>query len=48
MYHGNGLALLYENNTDDLTIAEELEFNLENCHIDGAYGSYIELTVEPG
>ena len=48
LYHGNGLALLYENSTEEYTIAEELEFDLQNCHIDGAYGSYIELTVEPG
>lgn len=29
-------------------MSEELEFNLQNCHIDGVYGSFIEVVVEPG
>ena len=26
---------------------ENLEFELNGCHIDGMYGSYLELVVEP-
>ena len=48
LYHQNGLAMLYQNNTDNYTVSEELEFIMENCHIDGAYGSYIEVLVGPG
>lgn len=48
MYHKNGLALLYVNNTRDYTIDEEVEFNMENCYIEGTYGSYLEVCVKPG
>lgn len=48
LYHQEGLALLYQNNTENMTISEEIEFDLENCHIDGTYGSYIEISVPPG
>ena len=48
LYHANGLALLYENNESDYSISEELEFDLEGCHIDGVYGNYIEVVVGPG
>ena len=47
LYHEDGLALLYINNTDNLTMSEEVEFNMENCHIEGAYGSYIEVVCGP-
>ncbi len=47
LYHMNGLALLYVNKTEEFTITEELEFDMTNCHIDGAYGSYIEVVVRP-
>ena len=47
MYHVKGLAMLYVNNSK-FSLSEELEFNLQNCHIDGAYGSFIEIVVEPG
>lgn len=47
LYHVKGLALLYVNNSE-FSLSEELEFQLENCHIDGAYGSFIEIVVEPG
>jgi len=39
--------MLYVNNSK-FSLSEELEFNLQNCHIDGAYGSFIEIVVEPG
>lgn len=45
LYHDAGFAMLYKNDTPNLVITEELEFNLENCHIDGAYGTYYSLTV---
>lgn len=47
LYHADGLALLYVNNTPNMTISEEIEFDLQNCHIDGTYGSYIEISVAP-
>lgn len=47
LYHVKGLAMLYVNNSK-FSLSEELEFTLENCHIDGAYGSFIEVVVEPG
>jgi hypothetical protein len=39
--------MLYVNNSK-YTMSEELEFTLQNCHIDGVYGSFIEVVVEPG
>lgn len=39
--------MLYVNNSK-FSLSEELEFTLENAHIDGAYGSFIEIVVEPG
>ncbi len=47
LYHTNGLAMLYVNKTNNYTISEELEFDLENCHIDGLYGNYVEICVKP-
>ena len=47
LYHSDGLALLYENNESEYSISEELEFDLEGCHIDGVYGNYIEIVVGP-
>lgn len=47
LYHVKGLAMLYVNNSN-YTLSEELEFTLQNAHIDGAYGSFIEIVVEPG
>ena len=47
LYHSNGLAMLYVNKTNDLTIDEEIEFDLNGCHIDGVYGSYIEIVCGP-
>jgi len=47
LYHGDGLAMLYVNNSE-FTISEEIEFKLDNCHIDGCYGSYKEVVVKPG
>ena len=48
MYHSEGLAMLYVNNTDKYTINEEIEFQMENCYIEGTYGSYVEICVKPG
>ena len=48
LYHDDGLAILYENKTTDLAITEELEFQMQNCQIDGIYGNYISVTVAPG
>ena len=48
LYHRDGLAMLYCNNTSNYTISEEIEFEMENCHIDGVYGNYIEVCVKPG
>lgn len=48
LYHANGLAMLYVNNTDRYSLSEELEFDLQNCHIDGTYGNFIEVAVKPG
>lgn len=47
LYHAKGLAMLYQNNTEEYTITEELEFDLKGCHIDGAYGNYIEVVTAP-
>ena len=46
--HEEGRAFLYVNNTRNYTISEELEFTLNGCHIDGVYGSYIEICCKPG
>ena len=48
LYHSEGLAMLYVNNTKEFTINEEIEFDLQNCHIEGTYGSYVEICVKPG
>ncbi len=45
--HADGLAFLYVNNSNRYTLTEEVEFTLKGCHIEGTYGSYIEITVEP-
>ena len=47
LYHADGMAMLYINETEDLTMCEEIEFNMTGCHIEGAYGSYLEIVVPP-
>lgn len=39
--------MLYTNESDKYTLSEELEFQLNNAHIDGTYGNYIEIVVKP-
>ncbi len=40
--------MLYVNESDKYTIKENLEFEMDDCHIDGVYGNYIEIVVKPG
>lgn len=47
LYHQEGFAILYVNQTKNLVMKEELEFDLKNCYIDGVYGNYIHVTIEP-
>lgn len=45
--HQEGYILLYLNKNPNLTINEEIEFEMTNCHIDSAYGSYMNVVVKP-
>lgn len=47
LYHADGLAMLYVNDSDNLTISEQIEFGMTGCHIEGVYGSYIEIVCGP-
>ena len=47
-YHKMGVALLYVNETDDMTLNEDLEFNLDNAHIEGINGSRLQVSLPPG
>ena len=47
-YHAPGIALLYVNETDDLTLNENLEFNLDNAHIEGVTGNAMSVSLGPG
>jgi len=47
--HGGGIAYLYVNNTDKLTLEEELEFQLTGLEIEGKPGeTKVEIKVGPG
>jgi hypothetical protein len=48
LYHPQGLALLYVNNTRDKTLNEHISFNLRNAHIQGTHGNSVEFTLGPG
>lgn len=48
LYHDGGLIALYENNTTDVTLVENVSFNLIGCKIEGMYGSSVRARVEPG
>lgn len=47
LYHTDGLAMLYVNETSDLIFNEQIEFTMKGCHIEGVYGSYIEIVCGP-
>ena len=47
-YHKEGVALLYVNDTADLTLNEDLEFMLDNAHIEGVSGSSLNVSLGPG
>lgn len=47
-YHEAGVALLYVNETSDLTLNEDLEFNLDNAHIEGVEGNALHIALPPG
>ena len=47
-YHKMGVALLYVNETDNMTLNEELEFNLDNAHIEGIHGNCLVVSLPPG
>jgi len=47
-YHKMGVALLYVNETDDLTLNEDLAFNLDNAHIEGINGNSLHVSLPPG
>lgn len=48
LYHAEGFAILYTNNTKEYVLTEKVEFKLNNCHIESVYGNYIEVIVKPG
>ena len=41
------LNILYSNETGDSTLREAIEFQLDNCYIEGRYGSYVEIICRP-
>lgn len=47
-YHQMGVALLYVNETSDLTLNENLAFNLDNAHIEGISGNELHVSLPPG
>ena len=47
-YHKMGVALLYVNETSDLTLNEDLEFSLDNAHIEGISGNSLHISLPPG
>jgi hypothetical protein len=47
LYHWNGLALLYVNDSDDLILNESILFNLSNAWIKGQDGNKIEFALRP-
>lgn len=47
LYHEDGMVALYENNTFDCTLVEDVQFSLQNCKIEGVAGSSIRARVAP-
>lgn len=47
-YHQLGVALLYVNESEDMTLNEDLEFNLDNAHIEGVNGNSLHIALGPG
>lgn len=47
-YHPRGLALMYVNNTHDMTLSESISFKLRNARISGASGSELKFELGPG
>jgi hypothetical protein len=47
-YHENGMGLLWTNNSQDLTLNEEMSFNLKNAVIDGYSGNALSFSLGPG
>lgn len=45
--HKQGLFILYQNLSKDLTLVEEMAFMLEQCHIEGVQESYFMIIVKP-
>lgn len=48
LYHDGGVIALYENNTSDVTLLENVRFDLRGCNIEGVAGNSIRVRVGPG
>jgi len=48
LQHGEGICYLYVNETEDQTLEEEVEFQLQGLEIEGKPGeSTVEVVVKP-
>ena len=45
LYHEEGFAILFSNKTKNYVLKEKIQFLLDNCHIEGVYGNFIEMVV---
>lgn len=48
LYHNGGVMAFYENNTKDVTLLENVRFDLRGCNIEGVPGNSIRVRVGPG
>ena len=48
LYHDGGVLALYENNTSDTTLIENVKFDLRGCKIEGVPGNSMRVRISPG
>lgn len=41
------MLMLYQNNTKDLILNEEVQFDMDNARIEGSYGAQLEVGIKP-
>ena len=48
LFHKDGIAILYSNQTQDLTLSENISFSLRNAMIKGVEGNIVQFSLGPG
>lgn len=48
LYHEQGIYILYINETNNLTLSEDLQLDLDNAHIEGMESNSFNVSLAPG